>query len=45
MVTMLYRYGNLRAGNKYELIQDGLDWFLLKARGKSIYVPKFLCSY
>ena len=34
-----FNYGPLRMGGDYPIIEEGRDWLLVKADGKSVYVP------
>ena len=43
-VTMTAKYGLLKEGDRYSLIDEGLDWVLINWRGKPLYVPKFLAE-
>lgn len=35
-------YGFLKRGQEYTVLKDGKDWFLVKGRGKIIYVPRYV---
>lgn len=34
-----FDYGPLKFGKDYPILQKGVDWLLVKAKGKSVHVP------
>tara|TARA_Y100000034_G_scaffold129872_1_gene187161 strand:+ start:1116 stop:1388 length:273 start_codon:yes stop_codon:yes gene_type:complete len=37
-------FGPVVVGRSYTVINEGLDWFLLKVRGKPVYIDKSSCE-
>ena len=35
-------YGNVHVGQFYTLITEGVDFFLVRVRGKLLYAPKWV---
>lgn len=42
MIEARCNYGPLRKGRDYEVLETGRDWYLIKVRGKAIYVFKWV---
>jgi hypothetical protein len=42
MVTAAVNYGLVQRGHDYVLIDEGLDWYRIKVKGKSIAVFKWV---
>ena len=42
MLTAHCDYGFVRNGNDYEVVGEGDDWYLVKFRGTSMYVFKWI---
>lgn len=35
-------YGLVKKDNDYTVLAEGYDWYLIKLRGSSVYVPKWV---
>jgi hypothetical protein len=35
-------YGPIRSGNRYKVIETGLDWVLISLNGKAVYIPDWV---
>jgi len=38
-------YGPAVVGRNYSVINEGIDWFLLKIGGKPVYIDKRACAF
>jgi hypothetical protein len=41
-ITVIENYHTLKVGIEYPVIQEGIDWYLVRSRGKAVYVFKSL---
>ena len=45
LITMKSECPPLQEGQSYKLLDEGLDWFLIKAKGKQFYISKSMAVY